>query len=456
MLRASRLLRLCLACGCVSLCGMAHASGDLLGGALDRWLESEAGPALAETLSRHPRFKGETVRVVAMHEGKPAAASNALAQAVQQRLTQQLLRASGVRIAWGDGRQECAVPRAVPLLLGIEIEPAGAASYRLHLGVVDVQEGVWVSGVSHTWEGRLPLAAESAFRRTVQVGTPGSMQNPLPVARRQQVADMLRAGFGCALPSGLDGAVFVTPGSEAGLNPVARALAGDLSKSPLITVTTERAGAEWLLSLQAQPAGGAHELFLMLNDARGLRAPQQLASLMVTGVATATTATTVATAAPAPTQASAQTALLSPLWLRAADREGICRHDDACVEVGFRLRQPAYVLVLSSESRRLAPRSCGRGIGQSRPGERWFRVRVARKAHGPMRPDAGFYVLAIEQRSVADRLAAHLRRLCTPASGPAGMTQWLAELERLLQGAKHAVTWRSVHLRHTATGIVRL
>ena len=52
------------------------AEERLLTGALGRWLSDSAAPELAEALGRHPRFKGEVIRIVAMRNGKPDDAGN--------------------------------------------------------------------------------------------------------------------------------------------------------------------------------------------------------------------------------------------------------------------------------------------------------------------------------------------------------------------------------------------
>ncbi len=307
-----------------------------------------------------------------------------------------------------------------------------------------------MSGVSLSWKGRLSSRARAALHDKVTLGAPGTLENPLPIADRVQVGKLLQVGLGCTLPSGLDGAVFVESAPQAGLDSVARTLASELSKTSLTNITTDREAATWLLEVRARHAGGMHELVLTLRDVAGQTASQQLAAVMVTGLQVSVAAV------PDKIQPPVIDAFVGPLLLRPAARKGICYDGDACVEVGFRLTQPAYLMVLSSQSQRLLPRSCSRGIEQSEPGERWFRVRVAQAATSPSRPDAGFYVLAIAERSLAQRVAAHVNQLCAQTSQAASMGQWLGELDRLLQSDAGAVAWQSVHVRQTPSGVVRL
>ena len=159
--------------------GLASAAsgGELLGGSLGRWLDETAGPELAETLARHPKFRGETVRFVPMLDGRAEPAGNRLVQAVEQRLTRHLIREEGVRIAWERDREPCAAPQQIPYLLGIEIQKRGPDVYHLNIAMVDVDEGVWVSGVSLAWKGRLLPTERAALGTRAIGGPPGSMES---------------------------------------------------------------------------------------------------------------------------------------------------------------------------------------------------------------------------------------------------------------------------------------
>ena len=139
------------------------ADTGLLNAALGRWIETEAAPALAESIAKHPRFQGETVRVVSMRDGRPLDRGSRLHQAVEQHLTQRLLQYPGVRIAWNDNEQPCGTPQPVAYLLGIELERDGSQQHKVNIGMIDVSESVWVSGVSLSWAGRLSAAERTAF-----------------------------------------------------------------------------------------------------------------------------------------------------------------------------------------------------------------------------------------------------------------------------------------------------
>ena len=62
------LLRISLVCLLLTLGDAVDASSSLLTGELGRWLETTAAPELVDVLSKHPRFKGETIRFTLDHD----------------------------------------------------------------------------------------------------------------------------------------------------------------------------------------------------------------------------------------------------------------------------------------------------------------------------------------------------------------------------------------------------
>ena len=83
--------------------------GAVLDSSLGRWLDADAGPELAEVLSKHPRFKGEKLQFTVLDAGKPTPNGNELALAVEQRLTTHLLKRPGVMLAWRNRPTSCEI-----------------------------------------------------------------------------------------------------------------------------------------------------------------------------------------------------------------------------------------------------------------------------------------------------------------------------------------------------------
>ena len=67
---------------------IARADSGLLNGSLGRWLDTEVLPDLGRTLGEHPRFKGETIKLVSLTAGQPTDRASRLHEAVEAHLTQ--------------------------------------------------------------------------------------------------------------------------------------------------------------------------------------------------------------------------------------------------------------------------------------------------------------------------------------------------------------------------------
>lgn len=432
----------------------AASGGELLGGSLGKWLDETAAPELAETLSRHPKFKGETVRFVPMLDGRADSAGNRLVQAVEQRLTRHLIRADGVRIAWQRDVGPCSAPEEIPYLLGIEVQKRGPDAYHLNIAMVDVDEGVWVSGVSLAWKGRLLAVEQAALATRINGGAPGSMESPLPLSESDAIGELLLEGLSCAIPAGLDGSLYVAMPAQTEYSSVSQTLARQLTIRPLAAVTIDRAQASWEMALSARPLGnGTDELVATLRDLRREGAVQQIASVMVSRPRNDWPDSATPLGMP--------NTLLSGLSYEMARSRGVCQASaghGGCVEVSFDLLRPAYLLVVSSRDERLESQVCGRSLRISEPGSRRYRLAVPASAAAPGRPEAGVYVLAVEKRSVAHRIAQQIN--IAPGACPGSVREpagpWLQGLSRLLAEYGHEVDWRAAHFRNGPGGITRI
>jgi hypothetical protein len=421
----------------------AHASEPLLTSSLGRWLDQTATPHLAETLSKHPMFKGETIRLVSLRDGKPVESSNRLSEAVQERLTRQLLRKEGVRIAWSHSRKACEVPKPIHFLLGVEIEYEGSQQYRLNIAMVDVDEAVWVSGINLTWNGRLTSAERRAMREEVSTAAPGSFERPLPVTRVDEVTYILSTKLSCTHPNGIEGPIFFPSQPNADLVRVKRGLETELSMSPLADVTTVEESADWLMRLHAEPMGDdVFELALTLEDPAPPARAQQAASVFVTGIRELR---------------ESDVNDLPATLVGAIDELGACRdapRGSRCVELGLTLERPAYLLTFHTHDGELGYPACGHPIELSPAGERRYRLRVPKRAGGPTGHDVGFYALATESRS----LARAVERRLTEAPGACGyrhasLDTWLVQLQQILDAYPGELDWRAVHFKNTPTGL---
>ena len=68
------------------------------GGAADTWLDETAAPTVARQLATHPRFKGQSVRIVVFADNRPAALSNMLAMSFRDHLADAVIDVPGIRL----------------------------------------------------------------------------------------------------------------------------------------------------------------------------------------------------------------------------------------------------------------------------------------------------------------------------------------------------------------------
>jgi hypothetical protein len=456
----SRLLTCSLFVGCLLSAVQATASSGLLNGALGRWLDTRTGPQLGELLGKHPKFKGETIHLVSMENGKPVEVVSRLHQAIQDHLKQRLLKYPGVRLAWNEPEQRCGAPRTVPYLLGIEIERTGSYSHSLNIAMVDVAESVWVSGVNYTWQGRLTGVEKLALNTSVNLPPKGTVESPLPASATSEITQLLQRNVKCTLPEGLDGPVFLEPSNSRVLSRIRGQLQRDLSLAALAAMTHDPEDAEWKMSLTANPVGSqTQEVVLTLTD-RNNELTQHLASVFVVGLALDTGKPHNAPG-PEVRLAGINPGALSPLSLNTTATGGICethnRRPDYCVEVTFELTRVAYLFVLSTRERNLHANTCSSLVKRSNPGERRFRLRVPRGERGGT-ADAGLYAIAVHEKALARKLARHIQHApgtCTRHS-KRGLDTWLAELDRMLADHPTSFEWRAMHLATGPTGVIRI
>lgn len=441
----------------------ARADSGLLNGSLGRWLDTEVLPELGRTLGEHPRFKGETIKLVSLTAGQPTDRASRLHEAVEAHLTQRLLEVSGVRIAWSDQPQKhCGVVEQPAYLLGVAIETDGSYYHKLNIRMIDVSESVWVSGVSHSWRGRLTATESAALSQAVTTAAAGSVDSPLPVRSSREIAATMQRHLRCAHPQGLNGAVYLAQGDDPDLNRILASLATQLATTPIAALTSEAESAEWILSLKAAPAGTGNQvqqLGLLLTE-QDRELTQQVATVYVSGKSRRSTYPVDRVASPTyPAVSPAVPAgpLLTDLRLYPAADEGVCDSRKArgnqCAEVGFELLSSAYLFVLSSYNRNLSSTACESTLKEASAGERRFRIRVPPSLS--TLPDAGVYAIAVSDRAAAKALSRHIRTgVC---SRPLARTNtWLSELDTLLANHPDHIQWRAIHLSHAPDGVEQL
>ena len=146
---------------------------------LQRWLDTELAPYLAEQLSQHPRFKGEPAILVRLDGPDIQPDIDGLTRNIRDQLMDSLLTDAGVRLPWQPQQQQaqhhrrldqvqCGRIRDANYYIGIEITRTASAQYRASVRALDVRASEWVSGFGKHWSGSLTSSELRALqeRRT--------------------------------------------------------------------------------------------------------------------------------------------------------------------------------------------------------------------------------------------------------------------------------------------------
>jgi hypothetical protein len=455
--------------------GVVHGALDLENTDLARWLNQQGGPTLTRMLADSPRFAGETVRLVAMVDGRVSQQQTSeLTQAVLNRLSQAVLAQSNARLQWHSAKQfsGCVPTPATPYLIGVELRAQGSR-HRLTIRAVDVAEGVWVSGLDLEWTGRLSRAETRAAtqKSLVVIG-----DAPLSITSHAEIAQRLVEGFKCTWPRGLDGKLYVqaSPGGE--MVAILAEVKRQLSVTSLVALTPVQSKASWILTLQLldQPNPAAvdvTELAMMLRPAQVEDQTQQVASIAVSGARYKAPRRAVAKAPETPRPApvishpviASHPDLLGDIKVLHASRDGVCAKSPRpaldCVEVSVELRSHAYLFVFTAEDQTVGPLSCYQKLKMVKPGDRRYRMRVAIPDPQSVDRETGFYVVAVSNERVAHKL----NRLFHDAPGGCvtdrqlvSNAQWLDQLAGLLRTHTGDISWRATHFVRSGSSVAQI
>ena len=410
------------------------SSTELFGGELGRWLQQQAIPELVTLVGKHPRFRGEQIRVVTMKDGSPTTAGNGLSHALRDRLTHRLTRVQGVQIAWQNQTARCGVPRKPPYLLGVEIDVQSRSNALITIAMVDVEEGIWVSGGYLQWRGPLTQAERRAFSQAVSAAPVGSVDSPLPATEHAQISTLLQQQIECSLRGGLEGSVEVTianPEDEL-LGALAVELHDALTHSATVNAVKSvqanaTSEAEWQLELRTSTDVG--ESVVAILSSKAARAAQ-LAAVYVHRSEESNTASNAA-----PAVNTSELTLIDGLHEVPLKPGDTCyRRSAKCLDVQFELAAPSYVFVLRTQpSGEMNLGSCTSPVKTT--GTKRYRMYLRDAG-------AGFYALATSDRLLARRLHGQL------AAGAKNCREtvrgdWLADLEVTLAQADAPVDWRA-------------
>ncbi|MGI9343847.1 MAG: hypothetical protein ACR2QV_13495 [Gammaproteobacteria bacterium] len=474
---------------------------------LTTWTDTALAPYLAEQLTAHPRFRGETVVFVALESGRPAPVTNELALALRDRIVDAVIDRPGITIGWqtrpagrGDAADSDCSRDRIHYFVGIEVVRLIDRRHRVTMRVLDAEEQSWVTGTAKSWEGRLTTGQRRAFEKPRHDEFfRGERDVPFTVDQTDMLATHLAHNLACALLQQVQGEYVIArkpqPDPALPLAGTIELVSNNLAGNAALRIATSSAPANSVLTGKAHRiVGDLYQYWATLVPADGstpLPAVSASAYVRVDVPAAAPASTTVATPRiPTPldaprTDVARNHALLAPVRIleprqrRSCYRAGSYEWKQRLVNADHEI-QRGECFVLATRAHRnstifllnfqvndgLVALSSGR-CGQSstavaaRAGEE-----LVFPSAGDPRPSAStwqgqqgvesFYAIAVTDEEARRDVAGLIDRLpsrCTlsPVDGLSGsaLRQWLADFDRSLQRLQNRVDWQAVRIRHS-------
>lgn len=432
---------------------------------LNRWLDKVAGPQLTEKLANHPKFKGSTIGFAPASNNQLNTDKNKLYQEIEQHLTHQILSAGKTDIATSIAGQGCQqIRQATEYIVGIQIVPVSGNNYRVQLKVMDRQQGVWVSGISYRWHGRLSKRQMQQLEKRSAVLATGTIDRPFAIQQQQLAAVHLLEQVHCSLPIGIDGLVYLKPSSHSAQDILLNTLQQSLQSRPQWVFTRQQLEAAWLLELELVDNKNTHNQWLVSltpNTASG--APQILASTFWQAAASdpavaqqperreetenpSVRGVIALESAPAPIGD-----VLGRLsWRTSKACRNQTRH---CVEITLNLSEPAYVMLVRTHDQQIKTATCDQNLQLKQPGKLRYRISMPRQSRQP----TGVYAIASQSKETFEKLQRNIHG----APGSCSSTQqkpqtWLTSASRVLSELAEQFDWRSLHLTDKRGSVSRL
>jgi hypothetical protein len=432
------------------------ASSELLG-----WVDVELAPYLVEQLSRHPRFKGEPVLLVATDGADVSPEIDALTASVRERLLDRLLQNNGVSVAWRPSvppaehhrrspAPVCDVGYRAQYFIGLDIAPLPGGEHRLSVRALDRRGEGWVAGFGKSWQGRLlPEERRALGRRQPDEYLRGLRSLPFEPSQLDLLAGYLARNLDCLLVEKGAGGSRVWVGDRPEASAADRRLQilveRYLGRESQLTLVEAPEQAEVTVSAELRPIhDGLHQAWLTASA--GGAAEYEVA---------VNTDGYIVLADPAPAYAAATgsdpRALLSGLRSGAAGAVELDLYADAYL----------FGIAVGTDGglQRLSPGGCGTDSAALRPlaGGRVYRMTAGAS------PAGSVYALATRDGPAADRLRDRLEALPSVCEGRSSLPgdsvradAWLRALARDLRELGVRVDWQGLRLPVGASGLAGL
>ena len=427
----------------------------------EAWVALNVAPSLVKELSSHPRFRGESIRVVVFADNRPAASSNALALSLRDRLATAIFDTPGIRMAADrdpDDRLDCTA-NEVDYYIGLQISSLGNDEYRIDLRTLDIADRTWVTGFDLTWQGQLTQSQLQALQQQrMDPWFRGARAAPYDPEQSDLLAANLARDLACASLRQTAGeyVVLLGQGSNQPAGPTAALVRSNLAALASIQFTDDPALANAVMH------GQTHVVDTGLEQYWATIAPIAAASDLPT--LTANAYVRFEPVEPDPLESL----LGSRSVLTAATLVNSARHGVA-MQIG--MKRDAVVFFLNHQKNhglvRLADRDC-----RSRPDARVLRANETLSKPLPVsnvEPDAAsgtagwtlapeadtYYAVAVSDGQLAHLLARHIQKLpqrCTSAVRfglrDEALAQWLAGFASIAGKQPEHVDWQAIQVRN--------
>jgi len=466
----------CLRCASLILVAVSIVAATRLSCArqlnAEDWISETAIPAISTQLSTHPRFKGESVRIVAFVDGKPAPLSNALATSFRGQIADAIMTVPDIRISQpvaGDSGTDCARSNA-HYYVGLQISKTGKERFRIDLRALDLEDQAWVAGFDPFWEGSLSRSQQRAFDQAdADTSFVGERSVPFSASETDMIAASLARELGCASLRQMTGEYIVLLGDSsdlsAPLDGIVELISHNLGAGQSLQFTSDPDRANAVLT------GKAHTIDADLHQYWATVAPlepgSELPALNASTYVRAGTTLVKRVKVPQP-----QGVLLSSTRLTGINGTSACNSDrKTCVAMQVRTGEDAVVFFLNHQINhglvrlsgpRCRPQTDARVVRANETTSQLLPLfallpdAASRSTEWSVSPDADtYYAIAVNDSKAAHILSRHLQKLpqrCSAAVrfGLEGeqLEDWMSVFAQTMTQWRSHIDWQAIRVRN--------
>jgi hypothetical protein len=436
----------------------------------ETWVSIQVAPALVRELAQHPRFKGETIRIVVFADDRPAARSSAFALSLRDRLSAAVFDTPGIRMAAQQNpgaRLDCTLDD-VDYFIGLQISLLDDGQIRIDLRTLDLEDQTWVTGLDFTWQGTLsPRQTRLLEESRADPYFRGHRAAPFDESQADMLAASLARELACASMRQTAGEfiVLISEDGDDQLQGTTDLVGNNLAWFARLRFTEDPKSANAVLR------GKTHAIGTGLQQYWATLAPIETGSDLPTLNASAYVRVAERKPSHFDVPRSAQSVLASVQLVQAAANGGCLTNGVGCPAMRIQADRDAVVFFLNHQKShglvRLSDRNC-----RTRPDARVLRARESLSMPlpvGVLSPDGAsnadtwqlapegdtYYALAVSNSEAAHVFSRLLQRLplrCTAAVRfglqDASLQDWMTEFADTVDQWRDDVDWQGIQVRN--------